>query len=1013
MYTRTDALRKSVESKWKAVIVLTVCAVMLVLPSIALGQAQILDVHNALPDLDARTGKVLPTAQQLSIVAGLGAKARWNKFGTPTSLIKYSGFLARDLTGDPVTAARNWVRSNKALFRLSDQGVDSLELLNDSRMSGSNGHAVMFRQRFGDLSATQDGMITLGIAKDRLYYVSSSITSDQVVLGKPVLTAPAAWLVAALSVGFNATPSNITNVSQSHSWTMLTVTGFAQAQRARLVAFPTYTQGVQPAFETIVLDVQGGSAKAYKIFVHAQTGQVLLRQNAVQQFSTSSAAAAVALAPETAIFQGTYSDAPAPQACGPLHDFTVGPGKLSISVVASQAVITNDIVLRLLYLGVDVTGSPADTGTSPEAIHYEPVGGVPPGLYQVQVCPFPAPTVPPQEPYNYAGTFTTNDVAGVPPLPDTFQPPRWKVFPANPKLDLSTDDTRRKVWCWLNPILGVLDPTCDNVHPEKKELFNLAARFPWDYNTRTNLPNFTTVGNAANSSEAWGSPLTPAEPYRPVSPTREYIFPWTNQWQNNKCDETMTFLTAQRNDIDAATVNLFGMHNRLHDWSYFLGFTENNFNAQENNFGNTAPGPYPGGREFDPEIGNAQAGALSGGPPSYLGRDNANQVTLNDGIPPITNMYLWQPIAGGFYAPCVDGDYDMAVIGHEYTHLISNRMVGGPDLNLSGAQAGAMGESWGDLNGMEYLNEYGFAPTNGENPFSVGAYATGNLERGIRNYAMNRNLVPPNGTPSAGLDTKNPLNYSNIGYDLTGPQVHADGEIWSATNYELRDILITKYNAAGFPASDGAMQRECADGIRPSYLCPGNRRWIQIVYDAWLLMPAGVSMLDACDAYLAADIMRVAGTPGGGWPSNQAELWKAFARRGFGFTATSAGSDDPDPIPSFEAVANANSTVTFRVFAADEGNVPITTAKIFVGDYEARSVPIADTDPGTATPTDTAKFVGGTYHFLVQAPGYGHLRFPRTITSNATVDIFMSTNRASLSKGAVVELAGTTGSKPQ
>lgn len=56
--------------------------------------------------------------------------------------------------------------------------------------------------------------------------------------------------------------------------------------------------------------------------------------------------------------------------------------------------------------------------------------------------------------------------------------------------------------------------------------------------------------------------------------------------------------------------------------------------------------------------------------------------------------------------------------------------------------------------------------------------------------------------------------------------------------------------------------------------------------------------------------------------------------------------------------------------------------------------------------------MGGTYHFLVQAPGYGHLRFPRTITSNATVDIFMSTNRASLSKGAVVELAGTTGTNP-
>ena len=42
-------------------------------------------------------------------------------------------------------------------------------------------------------------------------------------------------------------------------------------------------------------------------------------------------------------------------------------------------------------------------------------------------------------------------------------------------------------------------------------------------------------------------------------------------------------------------------------------------------------------------------------------------------------MYLWQPIAAAFYAPCVDGDYDMSVIGHEYRHAITNRMVSGPN----------------------------------------------------------------------------------------------------------------------------------------------------------------------------------------------------------------------------------------------------------------------------------------------------------------------------------------------
>ena len=62
----------------------------------------------------------------------------------------------------------------------------------------------------------------------------------------------------------------------------------------------------------------------------------------------------------------------------------------------------------------------------------------------------------------------------------------------------------------------------------------------------------------------------------------------------------------------------------------------------------------------------------------------------------------------------------MSVIGHEYTHAISNRMVAGPDDGLSGAQAGAMGESWSDLMAVEYLAETGFAPVADENPFAVG-----------------------------------------------------------------------------------------------------------------------------------------------------------------------------------------------------------------------------------------------------------------------------------------------------
>ncbi len=86
-------------------------------------------------------------------------------------------------------------------------------------------------------------------------------------------------------------------------------------------------------------------------------------------------------------------------------------------------------------------------------------------------------------------------------------------------------------------------------------------------------------------------------------------------------------------------------------------------------------------------------------------------------------MYLWQPIARAFYPPCVDGDFDMSVIGHEYAHAISNRMVGGPDNGLTSSadgQARAMGESFSDLTAVEFLHEYGLSPVDDENPFAVG-----------------------------------------------------------------------------------------------------------------------------------------------------------------------------------------------------------------------------------------------------------------------------------------------------
>ena len=936
---------------WRLAVALTSIAVLMVVASPAAAVGDHRDAGNGRADFDARTGNVAPTSEQLSAVSSLGATARWNSFGTPQSLIKHGGYLATGLTGSAGEAARAFLSQNAALFKLSAASVADLELVNDVALTGSDGHAVLFRQRFGGLPAGQDGLINVGVVNGNIAYVSSSSAGDRAAPGAATLSAAEAFVRAAADVGRTVSLVDITAQKlDKDRFTLLTVNGFAQPQRARLVAFPT-PEGVRAAYETILLDVEGGDAMAYTSFVDAQTGSILFRRNQVENLA----------ADDVAAFSGAYQEAPAAPACGSYHDFEVTAGTTVIDVTAAATISSNDIVLELHKpQGNELTHS--DTATSPEAIHYAPAN-LEAGTYSVRVCPYPSIHV---APYTYTGTFSTSSA----PVNAATADPRWRAFPANPPLDLSDTDTRQ-TWCYFG------GTGCDLV------LENLAARAPWDYDVRTGAATRTTKGNAAITGEAWSSPLTPAEQYRPVAADRNYSYPWTDQWQNSGCSPTS--FTPRGNDIDAATVNLFGMHNRMHDWSYFLGFTERAYNMQDSNFGLTAPGPYPG-RENDPEVGNSQAGAVSGGAPSYTGRDNANQITLNDGIAPITNMYLWQPIAAAFYPPCVDGDYDMSVIGHEYTHAISNRMIGGPDANITGNQGRAMGESWSDLTAVEYLDEYGYVPTDGENPFSVGAYVTGQKETGIRNYAMNRS----------------PLNHSDVGYDfvcntdtVTGNctsqgQVHADGEIWSATNFDVRSELIAKYGA-GTPQ----LERDCADGKLPANQCSGNRRWIQILFDAYLLMPASVSMLDARDAYLAADMMRFSG-------ANQTELWRAFAKRGMGEFAATAGSNDDNPTPSFESKTEANeAAVTFAATALDESNAPVK-AKIYVGDFEARVTPIADTD-GTTALGPSAKFVPGTYSFIAQAPGYGMRRFTLTLAAGAVTShtVGMQTNLASGSKGAV------------
>jgi len=773
-------------------------------------------------DMDARRGVVAPTSQQRR-GAPTGVTVRWNRFGTPQTVTASGRFLAEGLAeglaADPVAAARQWLTDNQALFGLTAEQVAKLEVLRVSPVGA--GHAVLLRQRFGDLAAGIDGTVGVAVAGGKVAHAWSSLTRNPKVTGTVAINAQDAVVAATADAGRSVGQADVQSAGTTKGWRVFDVSGLVEPVRARLVAVPTPLDGVRPAWETLLLDPAAGAGVG--TMVDAETGKVLVRTDLVDN-------------------------------------------------------------------------AQADEGN-----------------------------------------------------------PEWDAFPTSPPLDHSSTDTRQH-WCWQAA------EGCDQV------VADTASPQPWDVDPATGTGSTNTSrGNNDRATEKWNAngDISQGTNFATPSPTRDYTYPWTNQWFEERCNPD-TFTSPQRNDIDAAIANLFVGHNRMHDWSYHLGFTEPNFNMQASNFGR-------GGREADPEHGNAQAGGVVGGPPTYASRDNANQFWTPDGIPPTTNMFLWQPVPGSFYSPCVDGDYDMTVIGHEYTHLTSNRMTGGPDDRLRDHQAGAMGESWSDLASVEYLHERDLVPVGNENEWAVGPYVTGDPVQGIRNYGMNRS----------------PLNYSDVGYDLTGPQVHADGEIWSATNFAIRQAMNQRYGDG-----NSSLQERCARGERPAAACPGNRRWIQLMFDAWMLIPNRASMVDARDGMLAADVMRFGG-------ANQDLLWNTFARFGLGEGASSAGGADTAPIPDFTSPRRSEGTLTFEPTASGS-NTPVV-AQLFVGRYEARSRPVADTDPATEL-DESVSLVPGTYELLVRANGYGTKRLTATVQAGSRardLDVSLPRNLASAANGAV------------
>ena len=285
---------------------------------------------------------------------------------------------------------------------------------------------------------------------------------------------------------------------------------------------------------------------------------------------------------------------------------------------------------------------------------------------------------------------------------------------------------------------------------------------------------------------------------------------------------------------------------------------------------------------FDAVDGDAvEVNALDGantadGFPDLFHADNANMLTLPDGIPPRMQMYLFPDPSwpDDPFLPSNSGD-EADIVYHEYTHGLSNRLVTDADGNstLTGAQSWAMGEAWSDWYAFDYLNATGVQKdTSAPGEVLVGRYVSENQDL-IRSQPLDCPVgaaaAACPGTPGAGSGG---YTYGDYGKVYGFPEPHGDGEIWGETLWDLRTAV-------------------------------GSKTAESLVTRAMELSPANPSFLDMRNSILVADQVANHGR-------NQAKIWKVFAARGMGWFAATTDGDDVTQIENFSLPPAPNAPLT-------------------------------------------------------------------------------------------------------
>jgi len=302
--------------------------------------------------------------------------------------------------------------------------------------------------------------------------------------------------------------------------------------------------------------------------------------------------------------------------------------------------------------------------------------------------------------------------------------------------------------------------------------------------------------------------------------------------------------------------------------------------------------------------------------------------------------------------PKRDGDFDNAVIGHEYGHGISNRFTGGGDvlLPLGGDEQG--GEGWSDFIGLYMItrtNDLGPAtaehpngtlPTKGMGTYV--SYQPATTGDGIRpsRYNINKSQVP--------------YSFKDIGRGGEISIPHGVGHIWCQMLYTLEQTFIDQY---GF--NDNIYEAANPVGNNPPPAAKGNNIAMRLVLEGMKLQPVNPTFEQQRDAILKADTLLYSA-------QHACKIWKAFATWGLGFSAKSNTDGVGDEVEAFDIPPACDPTqvnITLTVQAPDRvfngTNITYTVKAKNVYPGAINSLLVTDTLPSV---TNYISNTGGGIH---------------------------------------------------